>query len=747
MQGTDEAVAGTLGELLPGMAELPGVPNYPMIAGPLCAYLNKRSSLTWRGLAALTVSEIAEIPHMGPIRTKKTIEAIGERLSIDRGDLRQRLDRAEAQATSSDPLADVPIGRLLPGLAGLSDGPTQALVGTPVMRFLRAGGDVSWQAVARITVGQLTNLPGIGPIRSKQILSNLSNAVGADLERQKELAAAGTSSAKQAIGELIEEIATWAVANGHEGSVLDAVRLAAESEAADVPRAELRWLELIPASELASRERLVKYDPVAAVTRLLDGFDGRELAIVDRIVNLDGTAETLEQIGNAHGVTRERIRQLEAKIKEQLAVIGLEASYRSIAAETDRIRARLGALAPVARLAGSANAALDDRTTRLFLYLAGPYGLDGDWLVLDSIGDRHSLLLTAFDDVQEAGIAPLAALVDRLLESGVGEDVAQLLIEEDPRLRTFDDRVVDWKGSLADKAELVLTLTGQPMTLEELAEIVEPNSTRSMAAQIQTGSRFVRVGLRRYAMAAWDMDQFVGIVPTMVERLANGPRPVEALAQELADEYGVSPNSIKIHAGTHPGFISEGGRVSLRPALQPYRPKTNLEESRHCYVVDGLWSWRVPVDHDVLRGAGRALPEAFAVHLGAAPLSKGSIDSPVGPIALGWGQFPHIGSLRAAARSLDAEEGDWMFIRRVRPSAIDVVLLRTAELPQDPDLRLRALLGAGDSEAPLEQVIADALGLAGTIDHDLAEERALLKARREPMLLELLDAIEADQDR
>ena len=88
-----------------------------------------------------------------------------------------------------------------------------------------------------------------------------------------------------------------------------------------------------------------------------------------------------------------------------------------------------------------------------------------------------------------------------------------------------------------------------------------------------------------------------------------------------------------------------------------------------------------------------------------------------------------------------------MFIRRVRPSAIDVVLLRTAELPQDPDLRLRALLGAGDSEAPLEQVIADALGLAGTIDHDLAEERALLKARREPMLLELLDAIEADQDR
>lgn len=737
------AEAGTLGELLPGIAALPGQPNHPTIAGPLCAYLNQRNALTWQGLAALTVTEIAEIPHMGPIRTKRTIEAIGELLSLDRGELEQRLDRAEAEAGSSDPIADVPIGRLLPGLSTLSGAPTQPLVGTPVMRYLRASGDTSWQAVAQITVGKLTNLPGIGPIRSKQILSNLSSAVGADLERQKELAAAGVKDAKQTIGELVEEIAAWAVANGHRVSVLEAVKLAAESKAADVPKAELRWLASIPADEVASAERIETYDPVAAVERLLGGFDERRLAIVDRIVNVDGSAATLEQIGNAHNVTRERIRQLEAKVKERLASAGLEPAYRSIAAEADRIRGHLGALAPLSRLASVAAGSLDDRTPRLFLYLAGPYGLDGDWIVLDSIGDRRSLLLTAFEEVRDGGLAPLPALIDRLMESGVEEDVAQLLVDEEPRLRIIDEQVLDWRGSLAEKAELVLTLKGQPMTLGELAEVVEPNSERSMTSQIQVSDKFVRVGLRRYALSAWDMDRFDGIVPAMAERLANGPRPTEALATELANEYGVSPNSIKILAGTHPGFLSQGGSVSLRPALQPYRPKTNLEETRHCYVIDGFWSWRVPVDHDVLRGAGRALPEAFAVHLGAAPLSKGSVDSPVGSIALGWGQFPHIGSLRAAARSLDAEQGDWMFIRRVRPSVIDMVLVRAADLPEDPQLRLRALLGDGGSEAPLEQVLADALGLAGTVNHDLAEERAVLEARREPMLLELLDAIEA----
>jgi hypothetical protein len=238
------------------------------------------------------------------------------------------------------------------------------------------------------------------------------------------------------------------------------------------------------------------------------------------------------------------------------------------------------------------------------------------------------------------------------------------------------------------------------------------------------------------------MDRFDGIVPAMAARLSDGPLPIEQLATELSEEYGVSANSVRIHASMHPGLLSEGGKVGLRPALHPYKPKTNLEATRHCYIVDGVWSWRVPVDHDVLRGAGRSVPEAFATHLGANPLTKGSIDSPVGAIPLAWDQYPHIGSLRAAARALDAEQGDWMFIRRVRPSAVDMVLVRAVDLPKDPEPRLRELVGAGDTEGSLEQVLADALGMPGTVNHDLSEERAALAARNEPLLVELIDAVE-----
>jgi hypothetical protein len=76
---------------------------------------------------------------------------------------------------------------------------------------------------------------------------------------------------------------------------------------------------------------------------------------------------------------------------------------------------------------------------------------------------------------------------------------------------------------------------------------------------------------------------------------------------------------------------------------------------------------------------------------------------------------------------------------------VDLTLVRADELADDPELRLRALLGAGGSASSLEQVLADALGLAGTVNHDLADERAVLVARKERMLLDLLDAIDGPE--
>jgi hypothetical protein len=90
------------------------------------------------------------------------------------------------------------------------------------------------------------------------------------------------------------------------------------------------------------------------------------------------------------------------------------------------------------------------------------------------------------------------------------------------------------------------------------------------------------------------------------------------------------------------------------------------------------------------------------------------------PLSLGGRR---VGSLRAAARSLDAEVGDWVLVRRVRTSAVDFILVRAADLGDDPERRLRGLIGAPESTG------------------DLAEERSALLARREQDLVVLLDAL------
>ena len=194
-------------------------------------------------------------------------------------------------------------------------------------------------------------------------------------------------------------------------------------------------------------------------------------------------------------------------------------------------------------------------------------------------------------------------------------------------------------------------------------------------------------------------------------------------------------------AGTHPAFLLEDGVVRLRPADQRYVPKTSLTATRGCFVVDGCWSLCIRVDHDFLRGSGRQLPEAFAVHLGLEPLGSGKVRTPVGSTLLRWGQSPNVGSLRLLGEHLDVELGDLVFLRRNSPSSVDAVVVRQADLPEDPDLRLRALVGSPGAGGELEQVLSDALGLRGTVNHDFTEERDALLERGESDLVELLDQV------
>lgn len=633
------------------------------------------------------------------------------------------------------------LAELLPGLAALPDGPTREVVGSPLLHHLGTEGPPSWAGLSLMSTKEIATIPNMGPIRTKRVLSTLASLVGADLERREIASSVAAAGPEPEVIAAVREIAAWATGSGRGGSLEDAFRAAVGSDDSDVPLAALETLRGVAAVDVAPRELVARYDPVATAEALIGSFDERQRATLDRVLDFDGSAPTLQQLGERFDVTRERIRQIEDKVKQRLSGALAEPATRSLVAAADRLRGRLGGATPADALAGEFAEFPPDLLDRLILHLAGPYRFDGEWYVLDELTPFSETVQAVFESVAVNGVATLDGFSDALVEQGIRPDHIDRVLSGLVKLRVIEDQVVDWSGSLASKSVIALHLVGRPLSLGEIAEIVEPNSERGMSNQIHADERIVKVGPSRFALPEWELDEYHGVVASMSDRLVDGAMPLPVLRDQLAGEFGVSPASVTIMSGTHPAFLVEDGLVMLRPDDRPYEPDTALDATRYCYLVDGVWSWRVPVDKDILRGSGRAMPEAFAVHLGATPLEKGEVDSPIGPIRVSWFQNPNIGSLRAAARSLDADHGDWLFVRRVTPSMIDFQLLRAAEVPADPEGRLKSLIGAAGTSASVEKALADALGLRGTVNHDLSEEREKLSARREHDLVELLDLL------
>ncbi len=401
-----------------------------------------------------------------------------------------------------------------------------------------------------------------------------------------------------------------------------------------------------------------------ACSELLNSFDARDRAILERrVLPVEGAAPTLAELGEEFGLTRERVRQREVRAIARIDALLSESRFLPLVERAEVVRSAVGAFAPLDEAPDDVRPDPTSLVDEIIAHIAGPYRIVDGWIGRRGLGSPESVVLDAFRRIEDHGIAMTEALRGELESMEIHPSLLERLLTNTERLRPVEDFVVDWTVPLDEKAVAALRIAGRPMTTDEIVAVVQPINQVSLTNQLSTNDQILRVGRGRWALADWGLDSYQGIVPAMVDRLVDGPRSIDELAQEIADEYGVSPASVRIHSSLHPAFVSEHGMVRLRGSHEPYTPRATLETSPGCAIdQQGQWSYRMTIDHDVVRGSGKHLPEAFAAHIGAVPLETVSLESDFGQFRVRWDQAPGISSLRRLVQKLGGELGDTLVI-------------------------------------------------------------------------------------
>lgn len=462
-------------------------------------------------------------------------------------------------------------------------------------------------------------------------------------------------------------------------------------------------------NELLS-EGVQSIEPPDLVGMLLDlgVHDARVLDVLERRV-LASDPMTLDQLGQVHGVSRERVRQL-----ERSAIEALKASYRDHADLRGmrwlgrRLRERLGAIAPSEAPAEILPSS--DLLTRRFLLLCEGYE-EKAGLVL-----RSGAKLPAFHEIPFVDLADqivdLGELVPHLVAKGVLEEQMDAVLGKVPGLVWQDDALVRRPGSIVDRAYVVLYLHGEPMEIADLHSAACPEKNiAGFRDRVFNDARMARVGKREVALVDWGLPEYGGVVDAMLKACGEDEWALDDLALELSVRYGVSDASVRMCAAA-PVFRVADGYIELRPENDPYVPRHRPEQVPNLYASGDLLVWNIKVDREAVRGSGRPLPSEVATAMGVQPGDKRVVDVEGVSISISWPLTSHTGpshgSLTRLLETLNAAEGEWLQLV-FSPEDNYATARRLSVDGLDPEALIRTWCNLRERTVDLREQLSDAL--------------------------------------
>ena len=463
-----------------------------------------------------------------------------------------------------------------------------------------------------------------------------------------------------ALGDLLRHFVTWALAETDAQTIGEAI-----SQSTIRTETPKEWQAI---AELSLNHAGFKPEhPYTVLESWVNNLPEMEQHIFSTRVSGLENIPPLQDLGAYFGVTRERVRQLEKRVRRKLSIMLKRESAKPIHWRAKTIRQEIGVAAPFAsveRLLSALNGRIDFR--RIVLELAGPYDLVNGWLVLSSaLGSEPTKKIREMAD--EIGfIEPLLA-AQALKNWGLDQSLHEEWLMRDGKVRLLDGRLVRWDGSIGDKLVIALADIGRPATIEALLEHIEEDRARTSAANaLSIDPRAVRISRSEWALASWGLSKYSSIAMSIRNFLKSqeDPTSVEDVVTRLTKDLGLKESSIRAYCQA-PMFILENGAIRLRRDDEPYTyDNVSLQNTRGVFALGThRVSILIEVDGELLRGSGRSLALAAGFLLDIVPNRSLTFNNQDGlSVTLTYPETsisgPSVGSLRSFAHASGARLGD-----------------------------------------------------------------------------------------
>jgi DNA-binding CsgD family transcriptional regulator len=261
----------------------------------------------------------------------------------------------------------------------------------------------------------------------------------------------------------------------------------------------------------------------------------REREIIARRFGLHDRRETLEQIGELLGITRERVRQLEKSILNKLRTVtesGKMTTVNSIEKNIVRQLTELGRIARVQELTDQLLGNSSSQRERAYVAFIAELA-PGLTVINKNDNYFHSVSIREYGDDKKIR-GEIDAIVATIKKHGEPLTIEQLhdkLSYEHPNyvralastsklLANLNDNwgLIKWPTvnpkNIRDKIYVILAKNGKPMHFSEIAGSIKDSSfkrkdvtTQAIHNELIKDSRFVLIGRGIYALNSWGFDR------------------------------------------------------------------------------------------------------------------------------------------------------------------------------------------------------------------------------------------------